>query len=238
MRKGILRTVVCLTLVVGMFACGGGGGGGGGDATSTPVGTTVNLSQVKNFAEARTPGSSMSFNLAGSSSAGANLTGTYSCAISAPTTTSTPTGTQTVNVFVENVTLTNTSTGAFVSGMGTYCYYPSGYLYEIVYTNGIIATPTSQTLLPASAKVGDFGADMTLSNSDGTTETSTWRIDPGTNGDAKFVYIYTERDSLNQVTYTSEDSYTIKPDGSIAAMATKYYEPGTGITMTLSGNRN
>jgi hypothetical protein len=191
---------------------------------------------IKNFAEAKTQGITMSFNLAGSSSAGANLTGTFSCTISAPTSTSTASGTQTVNVFVQNVTITNTSTHAFASAMTTYYYYQTGYLYKIVNDDGTISTPTSQTLLPSSAKVGDFGSDMVVSNSDGSTDTSTWRIDSGTNGDAKFVYSFTYRDSFNVVTGTSEDSYTIKPDGSISAMSTKFYDSGTGLTMTLSSN--
>lgn len=236
MRKIMIWTVVGLWVVAGLFSCGGGGGGGA--PTSTPIGTTVNLSVVKNFAEAKTPGITMSFNAAGSSSAGANLTGTFSLAVSAPTNTATPTGPQTVNVLVQNVTITNTSTGAFASAMTTSYYYQTGYLYKIINDDGTISTPTSQTLLPSSAKVGDFGDDMVLINSDGSTDTSTWRIDPGTNGDAKFVFIFTYRDSFNAVTETEEDSYTIKPDGSISAMSVKYYDSGTGVTVTMSGNKN
>jgi hypothetical protein len=67
---------------------------------------------------------------------------------------------------------------------------------------------------------------MVLRNSDGTTETSTWRIDPGTNGDSKFLSVYTTRDNSNFVTDTEEDSYTIKPDGSISAISARYYELG------------
>lgn len=236
MGKHIARAGFYMLAVMSFFACGG-GGGDTTPSTTTPMGTPVILSEIKNYAEAKTPGDSMFFNLAGSSSAGANLTGTYSLAISAPTTTSTPLGTQTVNVFVQNVTLTNTSTGAFVSAMSAYYYYQTGYLYKIVHDDGTTSTPTSQTLLPSSAKVGDFGPDMALTNSDGTTETSTWRIDPGTNGDAKFVYAFTNRDNLNVVTYTSEDSYTIKPDGSISSMSTKLYYPSSGMTVNLSGNK-
>ena len=97
MRKTIVWTVIGLLAVIGLTACGGSGGGGGG-ATPTAVGTTVNLSVVKDFAEAKTPGRTISFNVTGSSSAGANLTGSLALAISTPTITSTPTGTQTVNV--------------------------------------------------------------------------------------------------------------------------------------------
>ena len=238
MRKNIVWAVVWVIVVVGMVACGGGGGGGATTSTTTPIGTTVNLSVVKNFTEAKTQGSTMSFNLAGSSSAGVNLTGTFSLAISAPTNTTTPTGMQTVNGLVQNVTLTDTSTGEFASGMATYYCYQTGYLYKIIYDDGTISTPTSQTLLPSSAKVGDFGDDMVVSNSDGSTDTSTWRIDPGTNGDAKFVFIFTYRDNFNVVTETEEDSYTIKPDGSISAVSVKYYDSSTGVTLTMSGNKN
>jgi hypothetical protein len=239
MRKSIVSTLITLWVVIGLFACGGGGGGGGNATpTTTPIGTTVNLSQVKNFSEAQTPGSTMSFNVVGSSSAGDKLTGTLSLSISAPAITATSTGSQIMNISTQNVTLTNTSNGAFASGMSTYYCYQNGYFYEEVYSDGRISIPISQTLLPSSAKVGDFGADMVVSNSDGTTETSTWRIDPDTNGDSKFVYVYTTRDSSNVVTGTEEDAYTIKPDGSISAVSSKIYYPSTGITVTLSGNKN
>lgn len=36
------------------------------------------------------------------------------------------------------------------------------------------------------------------------------------NGNDKFVYAFTDRDNLNVVASTSEDSYTIKPDESIS----------------------
>ncbi len=168
MKKSIVWTVIGLLAVIGLTACGGGGGGDAPPAT-TPPGTLVNLNQVKNFAEATTPGSTMSFTLAGSSSAGPTNRA-ISMAISAPTTTSTPTGTQTLNVLVRNTTLTNTSTGASVSTTST--YYLSNWLYvQEIYDDGTISTPISQTLLPSSAKVGDFGSDMVVSNSDGSTET-------------------------------------------------------------------
>jgi hypothetical protein len=236
MRKSIIWTIIGLWVVTGMFACGGGGGGDA--APATPVGTPVNLSQIKNFEEAQTPGSSISFNVTGSIGTATNLTGVLSLAVTAPTITSTPTGTQTVNVLVQNVNITNPATGASASATTTYYFFQTGLLFNIVNDDGTISTPISQTLLPASAKVGDSGADMVVSNSDGSTESSTWRIDPGTNGDAIFVYIFTDRDNLNVVTETSEDAYTIKPDGSISAVSTKFNDPGTGRTGSMSGNRN
>ena len=237
MRKSITWALVCMFVAVSLVACGG--GGGGGDSTpSTPIGTAVNLSVIKNFAEAKTQGNTMSFNLAGSSTSGSNFTAALSLAISAPTNTTTPTGTQTVNVLVQNATITNTSTGATDSAVTYGYYYQTGYLFKIVHDDGTISTATSQTLLPSSAKVGDFGNDMVVVNTDGSTETSTWRIDAGTNGDALFVWAFTFRDSSNVETSTEEDSYTIKPDGSIAALSVKFYSSSTGYTITLSGNRN
>jgi hypothetical protein len=238
MRKSILWTVVGLWAVTGLFACGGGTAGWSTESSPTPVGTTVDLSVIKNFAEAKTQGSAMSFTMSGSSSTGVNLTGLFSLAVSAPTDTLTSSGTQTVNVAVQQVTLTNTNTGVSASEMTTYYYYQTGSLYEIVHGDGSISTPTSQTLLPISAKVGDFGDDMAVNEPDGTTETSTWRIDPGTNGDAVLVFSYTDRDSSNVVTLTEEDAYTVKPDGSISALAIKITYLDTGLTITLSGNKN
>jgi hypothetical protein len=232
MKKGILWAVVGLWAVMGLFACGGGGGGGGAESFTTPIGTTVDLSVIKNFAEAKTQGSTMSFNMSGSGSTGANLTGLFSLAISAPT--------STVNVEVQQVTITNKGTGISASETTTYYYHQTGYLYEIVHGDGTISTPapSSQTLLLSSAKVGDSGADLAVNNPDGSVETSTWRLDPGTNGDAKFVFSYTDRDSLNAVILTEEDSYTIKPNGSISALATKISYSNPVLIITLSGNKN
>jgi len=40
------------------------------------------------------------------------------------------------------------------------------------------------------------------------------------------------------VTDTEEDSYTIKPDGSISAISVKVFFASSGITVALSGNKN
>jgi hypothetical protein len=240
MKNRILRAFGALMVAAGLVACGGSGSSDSTVATGstpTPAGTAVNLSVIKNFAEARTPEDSMSFYLSGSSSTGINLIGTFSLAISSPTTTLTPNGTEMVNVLVQKATLTAGGSG-YASSTATYYYYETGYLYKVVRNDGTASTHTDQTLLPSSAKVGDSGPDRVVSFSDGTTETSTWRIDAGTNGDAQFVFIYTDTNSLNTVIYTEEDAYTIKPDGSITALSITFHFSSSGETVTLSGNKN
>ncbi len=237
MKKNSTAMFVCVFLIAGLIAsC---GGGGTTSSTTTPIGTAVNLNQIKSYEEASAaPGTAATFNLTGKSNQGVPFTATLSFAITGPTTTTTPTGTQTVNVGQQYLSITNNSTGATISGISTHYVYLTGYLYKIVYNDGRIATPTSQTLLPASAKVGDFGTGTALSFSDGSNETSTWRIDPGTNGDAILVFTYTSTNSLDpSASYTEEDDYTIKPDGTVSALTVKLNYPSLGVTVTLSGSR-
>jgi predicted membrane-bound mannosyltransferase len=233
MKNRMLWAAASLMVAAGLVACGGSGSGDSTVAASptpTATGTAVNLSVIKNFAEARTPGSSMTFDLAGSSNTGVNYVGSVSLTISAPTTT--------LNVLVQKTVISAGNAGS-AAGTATSYYYPNGELYEIVRYDGTISTPTTtQTLLPSSAKVGDSGPNLELSiSSDGTTETRTWRIDADTNGNARFVFIYTDTNSLNAVIYTEEDAYTIKPDGSITAMSITYSYPTLASTVTLSGNK-
>jgi hypothetical protein len=245
MRKIFLRKyslpLVLLIILTGLFSiipsCGG-GGGGSSSPPSTPIGTAVNLSQMKSYLEATAPpGSTASFQASGTSNTGVQLTGTFSFTVTGPTTTTTPAGIQTVNVVQQYTSITIISTGATISGISTDYIYQTGYLYKRIDSDGTIYTPISQTLLPVSAKVGDSGNDATLSISDGSTETSTWRIDPGTNGDAILVFNFITTNSLSQVAMTEEDDYTIKPDGTVSALSVKAYDATSGITITMSGNR-
>ncbi|HEX9262078.1 MAG TPA: hypothetical protein VF893_06070 [Candidatus Bathyarchaeia archaeon] len=240
MKKNGIAPFICVFLITGFIvSCGGGGGGGTTSSTTTPIGTAVNLGQVKSYEEASgAPGTTATFNLAGASNQGVQFAATVSFTITGPTTTTTSAGTQTVNVGQQYLSITNKSTGATVSGISTLYVFLTGYLYKIEYDDGSVATPTSQTLLPAFAKVGDFGTYTALSVSDGSNETSSWRIDAGTNGDAILVLSYTSTNSLNpSESFTEEDDFTIKPDGTVSALTLKLNYPSLGVTVTLSGNR-
>lgn len=220
MRKSILWAVAGLLGVMGLFAC-------------VDRFTRVNLSVIKNFAEAKTQGSTMSFDMVGSSSRDGNLTGTVSYSIVAPTVMSTSTGTQTVNVINLNSEIKDFKRLIYASRT-TYYYYQTGYFYKGEQYDGTISTPVSQTLLPSSARVGDSGADMVIKRSDGSTSITTWRIEPG-NGDANFVTVCTHKNKVDAKIGIEEDSFTIKRDGSIAALSLKYYDSRTGDRITMSG---
>jgi len=242
-NKYIMLLVISLIQSIFLFGCGG--GGGGSSSTTTPIGTSVNLGVIKSFAEASgAPGTTISFNLSGAVSNGAvsnNLIGTASYTISQPTTTVISSVTTTVNVLQSTLSLTNTIANVTISGMSTSYVLTTGYLYkEIVSGNGLpgpTVAPISQTLLPATAKVGDSGNAITLSLSDGTTNAEIWRIDPGNNGDAIFVETTTTRDSLNNLQSTESDAYTIKPDGTVSALSINVNDVSSGITINVSGNK-
>jgi hypothetical protein len=239
-NKYIMLLVISLALSISLFGCGG--GGGGSSSTTTPIGTPVNLGVIKSFAEASgAPGTTISFNLSGTVSQGAlsnNLIGTASHTISQPTTTIISSVTTTVNVLQSMISLTNTVSNITSSNTSTSYILTTGFIYTEVDDSGLTSTPTgSQTLLPASAKVGDSGNLVTLNLSDGTTDTETWRIDPGNNGDAIFVDITTTRDSLNNLQSTESDAYTIKPDGSVSALSIIFTDVSSGETIKVSGNK-
>lgn len=237
-NKFFMAMVILLALPISFFGCGG--GGGGSSSTATPIGTPVNLGVIKSFAEASgAPGTAISFNLSGTISNGAlsnNLIGTASHTISQPTTTVISSVTTTVNVLQSIISLTNTVSNKTASDTITSYVLTSGYQYRTVDSTGLIGTPTgTQTLLPASAKVGDSGNFVTLSLSDGTTETQTWRIDSGNNGDAIFVLVSITTDTLSNVTDTESEAYTIKPDGTVSALSIT--SESSGITVHVSGNK-
>lgn len=236
MKKFFFSVLAVWIFMLSLYGCGG--GGGGSSTTTTPIGTAVNLSQIKSFIEGTAaPGTAATFNASGTTSTGHNVSGTFSFTVSGATTTTTPLGTQTVNIVQQYSSITDHTTNGTISGISTSYVYQSGYLYKVVDSDGTTATASSQVLMPASAKVGDFSNYETLNYSDGSTEVSTWRLDAGTNGDAILVFNYTMTDSLNQLVFTEEDRYTIKPDGSISALSTKLYLASLGISITMSGNR-
>ncbi len=236
-NKYIILPVILLALSTSFLGCGG-GGGGGSSSTATPIGTIVNLGMIKSFAEASgSPGTTIYFNLSGTVSDGANsnnLIGTASHTISQQTTTVISSVTTTVNVLQSTISLTNTVSNVTSSNTTTSYVLTTGYQYRAIDSFGLISTPTgTQTLLPATAKVGDSGNFVTSSLSDGSTETQTWRIDPGNNGDAMFVLVTITTDILNNVEKESE-AYTIKPDGTISALSIT--DVSSGITVNVSGN--
>lgn len=238
----VMLQITSLTFTILIFGCGG--VGGGGSSTTTPIGTPVNLGVIKSFQEASgAVGTTITFNLSGTASNGVasvNLTATATKTISSPTTTIISSQTTTLNVVQSTLTVTETSLSPPQTQSGTCTNYilPTGFLYnEVCPSSHGTGTPTSQTLLPATAKVGDSGNDIALNWSDGTIETDTWRIDPGNNGDAIFVAISSVTNSSNVLQVTESDAYIIKPDGTVSALSITVTYVSTGITIKVSGNK-
>lgn len=234
--RSSLLLIFLLVFMPQLQGCGSGGGGSSNPSTATPIGTPVNLSEMQSFDQATAaPGTAMSFNLTGtlcSSTICNNVDDTLSTTVSDPTTTNG----QTYNVVITMETFTNLTTGETITGKSTTYILSNGYVDTVVYDYGATGKMTSETLLPAQAKVGDTNNNYTTLNfTNGETETGVWRIDPGENGDAILVFSFVRKDSLNNVMITEDDAYTIKSNGKIAGMSLT--QVNGGITLKISGNR-
>lgn len=230
------RSVLGIPVLVGILFlvnCGGGGGG----SSAAPESTPVNLSQIKQFEEASAaPGTSMTFQMTGTASNGVNavgLTATATVTVMLPA----MVDGQSCNVEQQVISMTNTTTGQSSSSTATVYVLPTGNVLKAITGQGVTARPLSQALLPLTALVGDTGEYRTVYYSDGRTETSTWRIELGTDGKAVIKFSQSFRDNLGNPVATEEDSYTLGSDGAITAFTMKAMDVATGITIILSGNR-
>ena len=226
-----LRFAAGLVSAALLFACGG--GGGGATATPTPAGTTVSLTPLKSqLMGTAATGSQMTFNLTGSDSQKNAWSGTFTMVSDGPKSFE---GQNVTSSRVTN-TLTHTATGISASETVTFYFLTSnGSLYKEVSASGLTGTPVTQTQLPDTCKVGDTGAMWTTTQSDGTTETVTWRIDPDVNGDSRLVLTSVDKDSTNAVLSTEVDTFYLDANGN----PTKYSVTVTdsGVTLTMTGSK-
>lgn len=216
----VYRSIIVSVVSALLFGC----GGGGGSTTTTPTPATATFSTAK-FASLTT-GDTLGFNLSGTDTAGGVYSGTTQNIVDGPATVDGRSVTQ------KRVLLTLTKAGANVmSVIETYYYNADRSIYKVTFSNGVTATPTNTFAYPLSVKIGDFGAGIALSYSNGNSLTSTWQVLDGGNGnvklqvstninsnvsDASTVYI----NSIGVVTSTTEVIYNF---------------PTTGVNTTLNG---
>lgn len=213
-----------------LFGCGGGGGSG---TTPTPAGTAVSLTTFKSFFMGTAPaGSQISFNLTGKDSLGNTFNGSFAVVSDNASTFET----QNVTNSRVLVTLTNTATGVSASGIETLYFLTSnGNLYKQVSSFGITGVPTAQIQLPDTGHVGDTANLWTLSESDGSTETLTWRLDPDVNGNSRLVLSSVTRDSSNAVTDVEDNTFFLDAGGNPFRFSVTVMTGG--ITLNLAGNK-
>jgi len=232
--KSLFKRIVLLTSTLLIMNCGGGGGGGGGTGTTNK--TQVSLSEVKKFEEATaTPGTCISFRMSGTINDGSSvsgLAGTLTSSINHPV----ESNGQMFNIKEDIIDITDASTGQIISGTTTSYITSTGSLSSVSdgYVNG---TVISQKLLPATAAVGDSDNYATVNYDDGTTDKVTWLIRAASNDDVIIQFTYITTDNLGNKLYIEDDSYTIKPDGTISGLNVRVSDLEAGVTMNLSGTR-
>ena len=214
-----------------LFGCGG--GGGGTPAVPTQAGTSVSLATAKAFQTGTAAaGSQLSFTLTGSDTQGGAWSGSFAIVSDGATTFEG----QAVTKARSLTTLTRTSSGASVTGStSSYFLVSDGSLYKTVDSFNVTGTPTSQTAVPDSAKVGDSGNLWNITYSDGSSSSSTWKLEPEFNGNTKLTSSTTTIEASNAVSSTEEQSIYLDANGN----PFKFDEKVTvsGVTVSLTGNK-
>lgn len=225
------KLILLVVAAIGLTACGG-GGGSGTTTTPTAVGTVVSLTPLKSVFLGTSAGTQYSFpSLTGTDTQGRSWSGSFTVIADGATTFEG----QNVTKRRSLVTL-QLAGGTPVSGISTSYFLASdGSTYKSISSSGVTYTVTSQVPIPATANVGDFGAFVTGSGSDGTTIATTWELKPDYNG----VSILAASSIIKTgatVTATEVDSYYLDAAGIPTRIAISVTTAGT--TVTLSGNKN
>jgi hypothetical protein len=226
-----MRIFVLLPLVALLAACPGGGGSGGGN---TPTDPSLDFSL---FPSGYFGGSyTASYSLSGSFSNGHGATATYNVHSGSTTTFNS----QPVITIGDQATITDTTTNGVASGTSE-TYFSTDTSNPTVVgnyspTSGVSYYATSTTVIPLTAKIGNFGNIGTYTGSDGTTYTSSWALQDGYNGNAKLAITFAYKDSSNNPDATEIDTYTIKQDGTRVHLDVNITFYSSGGTLTLSGS--
>jgi len=231
------KLVIASIMVVLLSACGSGGGGGGGSSTSTPAPTPTdtNLAFQSFPAGYFSSGYTETYQVTGSDTAGGTYTATLSSTTLAPTTFN---GQPAIPV-QKLVKITNTQTGAFVSGTGTdYFSTDSGSRMLLGYTDDsaeVTKIGLTMNIIPQSATIDDVGVIGSYTGG-GETDQITWQLTNANNGLANLVVNETTTIS-GSLDSSEEDSYVIDQSGNRKSLTVKIYYADTGIIITLSGNK-
>jgi len=237
MRKKLIHVALGL-FVAGVFCLAGCGEGGSGSTETnlplTPTGTEVSLTTFNGFfTGTAATGSQMSFTITGSDTLGWAYSGSIAFVSDGITTFEGQTVTQ-VRIIS---TLTRTATGASSTGFVTeYFLVSDGNLYKQVNSLGETGVPSSQTPLADSARVGDFGNLWNITNSDGTSDTCTWKLDADFNNNSKLIISFVSKNLSDVVIRLEENTFYLDGTGNPYKYAVKITSNGQSLRM--SGKRN
>lgn len=222
--KNILLLLTCTILSSLLAGCGG--GGGGGDFTDPAAVFDLATAQDNLY-------NGSSFSLSGSDNQGGNYTATMAFSNQGVAQIN---GVDTTHILLD-LSLTQTNTNASITGTKDY-YFTTGYepVLQIENPGDVHYTPTSSTILPATASIGESGPMATYSKSNGETEVDTWSLDSTTNGRAKLTFHTTTRDAVNAIIDQETNAITIDTAGTVFAIKSQVID-SSGAVLTLSGNK-
>lgn len=228
-----LAKILCcsISLFMGSLLIGcSGSGSAGGNINEV----SVSLREVKKFEDATAaPGSAVSFKTTGSVTDGSNTLQVFAT-LTSLITQADKDGTKTREDYLS---LTDSTGNMSISSLVNSHFSLSGEMTEIASDSGTTGTVISQSQLPSTAVVGASGSYRNLSLSDGTTKSTTWRLDSGASGDVLLTFSTVTKDQNGVQMSLEEDSYTIRQDGTVSTLTIMLRDTRTGVTMTLSGPR-
>ena len=222
--------LICSFFILTLSACGGGSGSGDSTLEPTDPNTEFRSSPAGYF----TPGGSSTQNCTGEDTEGGKYTAVFSAQTQAETTFL---GVPAIPI-VGQLQLTNTSTGAFVSNIGT-SYASTSELdrrylgYSDASTTTVSATTSS---FPQTVKIGDFGITGTYTDNAGNVDIKSWRVDDGGSGRARIVSLSTVKDQFGNLVTSSITTDTIDTNGNVISEVIDIFYADFGVTLTLNCN--
>ena len=220
--------VLAAIFLLAVMACSGGGGEGGSSSNENKV----NLKIFKGFwYGTAASGSQMSYNLTGSDTLGNNWN-VYETIVSDGTTIF-----EDNNVTKRRSILSVTSPTVLTSTSTDYYLASNGAFLKTVRSSGIISLPSKQNShIPDYANVGDSGKLPDVIDSDGTSRSSTWKLEHDSNGNYIFVVSSVHKNASNVIEGQEDDSFYLDFFGNPYkySVTLKYSDR----TITMSGNIN
>lgn len=223
----LLRSLVISLIIVFVTACGGG-------ETPTSKDTPLVFSA---FPPGYFDGNySASYSLTGSATDGNNYTATWNIQSGTDTTFNS----KPVKTIEKTLTTTNTATNAVVVGAVHSTYFTTdinNLTVEGTNSLGVSYMPTSTTVIPLTASIGDSGSVGSYAGTDGSSSSTTWSIEDGFNGKAKLVITEVINDASSVLYATQIQKWLISQDGSISGVeAIVTYHQNTNRIVTWTGS--
>lgn len=224
----MIKNVAILLSLLIVAACGGGGGGGDDAGGIDPVSTVDPNREVSLAAlQSLEPGIVYSTQLSGRDSYGTTYSGSLAMA-------------NRPQEMLDGVLVTprDLMTSLLDSG-ASITVTASGYtdthgnlVSFTIKPTGMVCTPITQSDMPESVKVGDFGVDGTLSCSDNSVQESNWRVADAGNGNIHIITSSAMKNNFNEVVSNTDVTFTLDANGRIVGFKTVTTQLDDGFTLT------